>query len=260
MGRSLHASVAIGSAALLVWALTGCAASDNPTALAELAPRTEFELSVTRAETFEEIEIHAHVMEGGTPLHMTEAELEIEHESGGLPRIMRMEPDGDEWIAHITFYEPGEHHLHLTGTPERHRLAREMGDLELDVHRQHRIIGAHWVELEATPAPVPAGASAHLHLFVHEQDSSGERGSPLAGLPLSCTVHDPTGGEAALSLIEEEPGMHEAEHRFGPAGMYEIECEVEEGSEHFHADFHLPVLGESADEVPDEGDEGGHGH
>ena len=121
--------------------LPGCAEWDNPTALAELEPRTVIEVHAARVETFEEVEIHAQITERGAPMRMQRVQLEIEHENGGPARVVDMEPEGEGFAAHVTFFEPGEHHVHVLGMPEQHRLMRRMGETEVDVHRQHQATG-----------------------------------------------------------------------------------------------------------------------
>lgn len=260
MRNALRAPGTIGLLVLCAVAVPSCADSDNPAALSGLTPSTQFEFSVSRVETFEEVEIHAHVTEGGDPLHMMSAELEIELEAGGAPRTVEMEREDDALVAHVIFYEPGEHHLHLMGTPEHHRLGIEVGELEVDVHRQHREIGPYWVELEVSPVPLLEGTSAHLHLLVFELGSEGEPGEPVAGASIGAAVHDPGGGEIDLTLVEEEAGEHEADYRFGAPGLYELHVEVEADSDHFEGEFHIAVVAEADEGPPDEGDGGGHGH
>ena len=82
----------------------------------------------------------------------------------GATREVAMSPEGTEYVAHVTFYEPGEHHLHLMGVPNRHHLQMEMGEMEIDVARHHQEIGPYWVELATSPAPIGEDQEAHLHV------------------------------------------------------------------------------------------------
>ena len=56
-----------------------CAGLDNPTALADLELDVDFDIEAVRVETFEEVEIHVVVREGGAHLQMLESRMEIEH-------------------------------------------------------------------------------------------------------------------------------------------------------------------------------------
>ena len=53
-------------------ALSACADWDNPTALSKLELDVEFEIEATRVETFEEVEIHVHVLDNGSPTRGTQ--------------------------------------------------------------------------------------------------------------------------------------------------------------------------------------------
>lgn len=259
----MKASVQYIVAALVFGApLFGCADWDNPTALADLELETEFEIAAGPVETFEEIEIHVHVAEGGAPLLMTEAELEIEVEATGELRVVAMHAAGNGYAAHVTFFEPGEHHLRFRGRAQRHNLMHEMGDHEIEVFRQHRVIGPYWVEMEVSPALVLPGGSAHIHFRVFDLLPDGTPGAEAGGLDLELEVHDPDGVETPVVMEEEDVGEYEAEYVFGEAGMYELHLEIEVGTEHEDGEFHVPVLSE--EEPGDEGDGGdggdGHGH
>ncbi len=248
----------IGVAALILGISgVGCAGLDNPTALADLAPDVDIDVAVTRVETFEEVEIHVQVREGGTRLPMLRSYLEIEHEAGGAVQVVELQPEGEGYAAHVMFYEPGEHHIHFFGMPQRHRLSREMGDREIDVFRSHQIVGPYWVELELTPAPVSEGEPAHVHLMIFDLLFDGTPGTPAAGLNVEVEVHDLDGGEAPLIVEEETLGEYEVQYEFGEAGIYELHVEIGgDGGE-----FHIPVIDPNADEENEDGGEGGgHGH
>ena len=62
----IHGS-ALTVAAIGQW---GCAGLDNPTALAELQVEADIEIKATRVETFNDVEIHAHLTQGGAPMRM----------------------------------------------------------------------------------------------------------------------------------------------------------------------------------------------
>lgn len=256
----------IGTTSALAWGvfLLGCADWDNPTALTELEAETEFHIEATRVETFENVEIRVHVTEGGTPLVMRQPEVQIESEAGGGLRAVAMEPEGDGYSAHVMFYEPGMHHLHFLARAERHRLVHEFGDHEIEVERQHQVIGPYWVELEVKPAPVLMGERAHVHFLVFDLTPDGTVGNPVGGLQPELEVHDPDAVETALEVIEEEAGEYEAEHVFQKAGVYELHLEIEIGAEHADGEFHVPVLTAIDDSGGQDegqgGDDHGHGH
>ena len=241
-------------------ALAACADWDNPTALADMELETEFEIAAGPVETFEEIEIHVHVAEGGAPLPMTEAELEIEVEATGELRVVAMHAEGDGYAAHVTFFEPGEHHLHFVGRPEQHHLMYEMGDHEMEVLRQHTVIGPYWVEMEVSPAPPHPADSAHIHFHVFDMLLDGTPGDEVGGLALELEVHDPAGVETPVAVEEEDVGEYEAKYAFGEAGMYELHLEIEVGTEHEDGEFHIPVLSEEDPGDEGDGDDGGDGH
>ncbi len=253
----------LGAMALpLSIALSACADWDNPTALSELQPEVEFEIGSPKLETFEEVEIHVHVTESGAPLRMRHSQLEIQHAVGGPVRSVELKPEDGGYAAHVTFFEPGEHHLHFMGTPERHQLMWEMGELEVAVQRQHRVIGPYWVELAVSPAPVMEGESAHIHLFAYDLLADGTRGNPVAGLELELEIHNPSGVETAVVVIEEDFGEYEAPFAFDAAGIYELHIEIEVVAEHVGGEFHLPVLAPSddGDDLGDDSRENAHGH
>ncbi|MFQ5890323.1 MAG: hypothetical protein ACE5JR_09765 [Gemmatimonadota bacterium] len=281
-------SALVVAASLLAW---GCASSDNPTALADLEPVVEFEIEAAEVETMEGVEVHAAVHEGGAPLRMTSAQLEIEPASGSPVRVVEMEPEGDGYGAHVRFFEPGEHHLRLLGQPERHNLMREMGEHEVHVFRQHRAIGPYWIEIGVRPARIIEGEEAVVRLYAFELVPDGTIGPPVNGLQMETSLHHPGGHETPLDFTEQEPGLYEAECLFAEAGVYELHVgiegeeaehsEEEEGEEyaegehweeehvddgHDHeAEFHIVVLTESGDDVggPEDGhggDDHGHAH
>lgn len=242
----------------------GCAGWDNPTALSELDTETEFEFSVAEFETFEEVEVEVHVRSGAMRLRMLDARMEIEAEGSGTTREIVLTPSehGDEaWEAHVTFYEPGEHHIHLFGRPERHRMQAEMGDREIEVERHHVDIGPYRVELAVSPAPVFEGGEGHIHLYVFEILGDGSKGAEVTGLDLGAEVHAPDGTESALDIVEEEAGEYEAEFVFGEHGLYEIHVEIDVDGTPEDGELHLPVLDPNAAEAePAEPGQGGHGH
>jgi hypothetical protein len=243
---------------LAIAVVGACAGWDNPTALEDLQANVEFDVEVSRVETFEEIEIHIHATEGGAPMEIDQPHLEIEHE-GVQVGVVEMERVGDEYEAHVTFFEHGEHHLHFRGVPNKHRLEWELGDHEIDVHNAHRVIGPYWVELELSPAPVLEGEEGHIHVLVYELLNDGTAGLPVAGLDVELEIHDPSAVETALTVIEEEEGEYEAEFGFGAAGEYELHVEIEVDGVHEDGEFHIPVLSPEG-EAEEPGDGGGHDH
>lgn len=246
------------SALALVFTTGACADWDNPTALADLQPATQFEVEVARVETFEEVEIHVEVTESGGTLSLTEAELEIEPAAGGAPQTVAMEPEGNGYAAHVHFFQSGEHHLHLHAVPQQHHLMREMGEDDVEVHRQHQIIGPYWVELGLT-GPVDEGQEAHIHFLPFDLLSDGTPGDPATGLAMEVEAHHPDGDETPLTVAEEQPAEYEVQFTFGGAGLYEFHVGIEVGAATEEGEFHVPVLTPEA-EAPDTGGEGGHTH
>jgi hypothetical protein len=257
--RNRILNVPIGLALL---GAAACAGSDNPTALADLDPQTEFSISESRVETFEEVEISVLATEGGSPMEMVHAELEIEPATGGPAWAVEMEREGEAYAAHVTFFEEGEHHLHFRGTLEGHRLEMEMGEDEVEVHRRHIVVGPYWIEIEASPAPILESTQTTVHLLVFT-DVGGGPGDAVAGLEMEVEAHTPDGVVAALEVVEEEGGEYETEYLFGEAGDYELHVEVEVDGIHEDGEFHLPVLSrDGLDNPPGENDDAGgdHGH
>lgn len=234
-----------------------CAGLDNPSALADLVLDVEFDIEATRVETFDEVEIHVRVREGGTHLPMLESRMEIEHHASGAVRTVEMHPEGDGYAAHVMFYKPGEYHLQFHGTPQQHRLSVEMGELEMEVFRHHQVIGPYWVEIESSPAPVLPGDEAHIHLLVFDLLQDGTSGAVVGGLDIEVEVHAPDGSESTLDVEKETPGAYEVQYQFDEAGTYELHVEIGED----RGEFHLPVIDPYAGGESQEGGEGdGHGH
>ena len=217
----------VGTAALAALALMACEGSDNPAALNSLNPQVAFEIHATELETLEEIEIHVQVMEGGSRMNLRQAVLEMTSVVSGATREVVMSPDGTEYVAHVTFYEPGEHHLHLMGVPEFHHLQMEMGETEVDVARHHQVIGPYWVELATSPAPIGEGRTAQLHVYTFQLQPDGSPGPAVGSLNLVVAVHDLAGVETALTVVEETLGEFEAEYEFGGGGVYQLHVSID---------------------------------
>lgn len=246
---------------LAVSLVTGaCAGWDNPTALTDLQPVAEFEIEAARVETFEEVEIHVHITESGHPLQIGQAQMEIEHEASGAVRSVAMQPEGEGYAAHVTFFEAGEHHLHFMGVPHRHSLIWELGEHEIEAHNAHRIIGPYWVELELSPAPVLEHTAGHIHVHVFERLPDGTPGAEVAGLDVELEVHDLNGAQTTLVVTEEAPGEYEGEYSFGAAGVYELHVGIDVNGTIEEGEFHIPVLSPDTGEEPGGGEGGGHGH
>ncbi len=249
-----------GGAILVAFATATCADRDNPTALADLQMDVLLEITTERVETFDEVEIHARVTQGGRAMVMETMQLEIETHDGDV-EVIAMDPEGDGYSAHVVFFGTGEHHLLIKGAPLGHQagLVTPMASHEIEVYAQHRIVGPYWVEMALSPAPVPEGGEAHIHLSVYEFDESGP-GQEVAGVEMHAELHHPDGDEAALVFVEEGPGEHEAPALFPEAGLYEIHLEIEVDEVHHEGEFHVPIFGETV--VTDETDStgGGHGH
>ena len=242
-------------------AALGCADWDNPTALADLEPEVEFEIGATEIQTLEEVEVHVDVRDGGLRMELTHSELEIQHADGSEPRVVSMEPAGEGYAAHVTFFEPGEHHIHFRGMPSRHRLIGDLGEIEVDVVRRHESVGPYWIELETSPhGPILEGQASHIHVHVFAVNADGTSGAPVGGLDLHLELHSPAGVEQALTVAEEEAGDYEGEYTFGAAGLYELHVEIEVGTEEVSAEFHIPVSSLDADEPETQDEPGGDGH
>ena len=191
-------------AAPLALAVAACAGSDNPTALADLETAVEFEVSAAEIQTLEEVEFHIHVEERGMHLDLLQAELAIRHAGGEAIRTVALEQEGDEYRARVTFFEPGEHHVHVMGMPRGHGVMGEMGEFEVDVARRHEDIGPYWVEIATSPAgPLLEGQEAHIHIFVFDLLADGARGAPVTGLEFVAEMHHPHGTEMMLEVVEE---------------------------------------------------------
>lgn len=247
------------SCALAIGALMGCADSDNPVALADLDPVVEVEIEAVRIETFDEVEIHVHISEGGMPMMMSEVEFELSPADGGETIVVTAEPAGEGYAAHVTFFKSGEYHLHVMGTPEGHMLSMEMGEMEIDVHRRHMLVGTYWVELDVSPAPVLPDTEGHVHLLVYDL-AGGAAGTPASGLDVELEVHNPEGTEAHVPIAEHEAGEYEAEYHFVSPGLYELHLEITANGLTVEGEFHLPVIDPGSEDVSDPDEGGGHGH
>jgi hypothetical protein len=239
-----------------------CAGWDDPTALADLNPEVQFDIEGARIETLEEVEVHVHVTDGGAPMHLDRAQLEITR-GVGEPRVVELEPaaEGDGYEAHVVFYEEGEYDLQLMGMPERHRLMAQMGEHKLQVYRQHRIIGPYWAELEVAPVPVYEDSTAHIHILVYDLLADSTRGDPATGLDVAMEVHAPDGTETLLVTTEESAGEYEGGYTFGEAGIYELHVAIDVGGVEETGEFHIPVMTLVEDTATDDHDEtGGQGH
>lgn len=249
-----------GGAILVAVAAGACADRDNPTALGDLQVDVLLEITTERVETFNEVEIHASVTQGGMAMVMETIQLEIESHDGDV-EVIGMEPDGDGYSAHVVFYGAGEHHLLIKGAPFGHHagLVTPMASYEIEVYAQHRIVGPYWVEMGLSPTPVPEGGEAHIHLRVHEFDGEGP-GQEVGGVEMHAELHHPDGDEAELVFAEEVPGEYEAPAFFPEAGLYEIHLEIEVDEVHHEGEFHVPVFGETIGTDPTDSTGGDHGH
>ncbi len=267
--------------------LSGCASQDNPTALADLNPVAEFEVELAEVETMQAVEVLVSVREGGSPMRLRNARLEVQSPSGPT-QLIPLESDPHGYGAHVRFYEPGEHHLHLHGQPEKNHLSREMGEHDLHVERQHLEVSDHRFEIAVSPAPIIVGAPGRVILYAWELEHDGGIGHEAEGVELHATLHMPNDAEVRLEFAEVEHGQYEAAAVFPVAGSYGLQVEVEaddhgdeddghddEGDDHGdegdddHADgedddhgaefeIHVPSL--TGEIVDDGGDDDGHGH
>ena len=223
--------------AVIALPLTGC--SDDSLSPAT-TPETEFDVQATRVETFEEVEIHVQVHEGGAPVMMEHGEVEVTHEGDGEARHLGMEADGDGYMIRMMFFEPGEHRLGFHGMRRMHDNDEEFGEHHIEVHRRHHVIGDYWVEMEVDPAPVLENASATIRLFIFDLAQDGTPGDPAAGLQVAMKVHDPDAVETVLTVGEAETGVYSAGHTFGDVGLYELHVEIGDPAD--TGEFHIPVL------------------
>lgn len=237
-------------------AALNCADWDNPTALVDRDFQAEFEVGAAEIQTFEEVEVHVHIQEGGQSVSVHDPQLEMLHEASGAIQVVSMEEEGSGYAAHVMFFEDGAHHLHMIGIPSGHTLQWEMGESEVDVVRRHEAVGSYWVELSAHPAPVLEHTTADLHFNVYELLPDETRGAPVGGLVMHVEIHSPDGSEAILELTEGEVGEYEAAHAFGVAGEYELHVEIDGVME--PGEFHFTVL--SPEGEADGSDGGGHAH
>jgi len=237
--------------------LSSCASSDNPVALSELNAVGTLALPPGELLTFEENELHVAITSGGSALEMERVWLEITAPAGGEPRIVDLTEGSGGFSGEIQFLEPGGHHIHMMGIPHRHRLAAELGEQEVDVRRQFQMIGPYLVELEVDPPLLEPHSLVHLHLYAWLLDGGGTITGPAEGLTLAVEAHDPLAEETVLSVIEESPGLYEAEYRLGEAGLYELHVALDVGGTIEEGEFHLPV---HAAEEPAPTDGGGHTH
>jgi hypothetical protein len=219
--------------------------------------QAEFEVSATEIQTFEEVEVHVHVEEGGHHVAMHDPELEMRHEASGQTQHVAMGEEGSGYAAHVMFFEPGAYHLHMVGVPSGHTIRWEVGEAEVDVVRRHEAIGPYWVELSAHPAPVLEHTDADLHFHVYELLPDQTRGTPVGGLVMQIEIHAPDGSETIVQLTEGELGEYEGAHAFGDAGEYEFHVEIEGLME--TGEFHFTVLSPQEEEGEGNGG-GGHGH
>ncbi len=272
--RNLRVTTLLFGAALI----GACAGSDNPTALADLDPQSEFEFSVIEVETMHAVEITARAREGGSLMQLRNVQIEVQPPNGPA-RLVGLAGDEHGYAAHVRFYEPGEHHLHLLGQPERHHLMRELGEHEVEVEAQHQVHENHRFELSVSPAPIVAGVPARIRLHAWEIELDGTLGHEAEGLDLHATLHMPDGVEIPITLNEVEHGEYSVDLTLPAAGSYELSVEVEEGAgvahslasgdpeedehgeEHAGVEFeiYVPSLGGVVVDAPAE-EEDGHGH
>jgi hypothetical protein len=244
----------LGAVALAVVG-SGCADSDNPTALADLNPITEFALEGT-AETFREVIINVDVTESGARLQMSQAQIVVQSASG--TRTFNMEEDEDGLAAKVTFFEEGIHRIAMIGIPDRHDIATDLGETEIMVNRYHEVAGPYWVEFATDPAPIQHGHTGHLDILVYDLLADGSRGAPVDGLALTSELHHPDGVESAIAVSEAGGGEYGAMAEFVEAGIYELNVVIDDGTAEFRAEFIFPVIDPEAGEN-DGNDETGSG-
>ncbi len=249
------------AAALTILALEACAGADNPTALADLNTEVEVELAVAEIQTLEEVEFHLHIAESGMHLQLERGEIEVRHHDAGTSQTVTLESDGDEYHARVTFFEPGEHHIHVMGMPRGNTIMGELYEFEVEVERRHETIGPYLVEIATDPAgPMLEGETAHIHLNIYDFLPDGTKGAPATGLPIAVEVHAPDGTEVAPSVIEEDAGEYELEVTFGEHGVYELHVEMALASGDVSGEFDIPIFSPDPTEEDEQDEAGGHGH
>ena len=237
-----------------------CAGLDNPTALEDLTLDVEFEIETAGLETYQEVEIHVHVSDGGQHVQMLQSALRIEHHESGAARTVEMHAEGDGYAAHVMFFEPGEYHLLFSGMPTSHRLMYEMGEFEVEAERYHIVVGPYWVEVEMSPGQVLPGQEAHIHLHAFTIGADGMPDQPASGLDIVVEIHDLSGEESVLVVVEEDAGEYEVEYLFGDAGTYEMHVEIDVNGVEESGEFDLPISAPADDDDEGEKTGGGHGH
>lgn len=264
---------ALSSVILLVLSsvlVAGCADGDNPVALASLDVVAEFE-DPGHVHMMESSEIHVRLQGGGGPIHMHDGVLEIAPPGGAAARLVPLEEAGDGFAAHVRFYAPGEHHLHVIGRPEGHHLMREMGEYEVHAVRGHLVADGHRFELETSPAPLTAGGLGLIRVFAFELEEDGSKGAEAEGLELHGALHLPLGLELPVAFTESGHGEYVAQIAVPVSGTYGLQVgleneeghgeeEEDEGGDHAELAIHVPPL--AGEQAPDDGQEedNGHGH
>ena len=234
-------------------ASVGC--GDDPASTSVSDPNTQFEIEATRVETFEEVAVHVQVHQDGSAVHMQHGELEIEHRGDGHGYSWDMESDGDGFTAHMMFFEPGTHQLHFWGTRQGGDHDEDFGHHEVQVHRQHRIIGPYWVELKLDPVPPIVNQAETIRVHVFERLQDGTPGDPVDGLSVRMQVRGPDMMMDMLVVTEEQAGVYMSEHTCDTAGMHYLQVQIGESSTVEQGEFHFPVLASLDDD-----DFGHHGH
>lgn len=257
INKSARRSAGGLAAVALVAVGTGCADGDNPTALADLNPITEFALEGT-VETFREVEINVEVTDGGARLGMSQAQILVESPSGS--RTFDMEEDDDGFGAHVTFFEEGLHRIAMIGTPDRHDIAMDLGETEIMVNRYHEVAGPYWVEFATDPAPIEHGHTGHLEIIVYDLLADGSRGAPIAGLAVTGALRHPDGDVSAIAVTDSGGNDYGAEAEFVEAGLYELEVVINDGVGEFRTEFLFPVIDPDAGANDRDSEPQGSGH
>ena len=246
-------------AAAAIVAITGC--GDDPASAADTDPGTQFEVQSSRVETFEDVEVYVRIHQDGTALHMQHGELEIEHQGGGHDYSWDMNGDGDGFIAHMMFFEPGTHRLHFWGMQQGGDHDEDLGHHNIEVHRQHRIIGSYWVEMELDPVPPIVNQAETIRVRVFQRLQDGTPGDPVGGLSVRMQVRGPDMMMDMLVVTEEQAGVYMSEHTCDTAGMHYLQVQIGEANTMVQGEFHFPVLGSLEDhEYGHHGDGEGHHH
>ena len=111
-----------------------------------------------------------------------------------------------------------------------------------------------------SPGQVLPGQEAHIHLHAFTIGADGMPDQPASGLDIVVEIHDLSGEESVLVVLEEDAGEYEVEYLFGDAGTYEMHVEIDVNGVEESGEFDLPISAPADDDDEGEKTGGGHGH